>query len=155
MKFVEWLMRNLVPLVLGALFVGGLLLLSGCAHVRPDAITLAGVHQSVPFKGPGPAPFGDDERSAESNLDGFQLGVEWGGKHWFADTGLTYALEETNMQGGPWHFTARMGLRLRLGQRPPRRAPVGEGPFGPELVPLIPDDPDPWDQLNPRPKSAK
>ena len=106
-------MKLLPVLVLAAVFLMAVFSLSGCA-AAPDYLTAAYVHQSVPFKGPGPAPIGDDEKSIESNMDGVELGAEWTGRRMFLDLGAIYALEETNMEGGPWHFTARVGWRVAL-----------------------------------------
>jgi hypothetical protein len=148
---VSKVLKLLAPLALGGLLLVLVLTLAGCA---PKYVTVAAVHQSVPFKGIGPAPFGDNDRSAESNMDGLQVGLEWGGDRWFGDAGLLYALHESNMMGGPWHFSGRVGLRFKFGY------PIGRGPSSqsfPEVVPmepLVPDDPDPWDGLNPRPKKV-
>ena len=107
------ILRALTMIAIAAGFLALVLLASGCSALKPDAYTGAFVHQSVPFKGPGPAPFGDDERSIESNIDGLQLGVEWEEGRLFWDANVIYATSATNVEGGPWHTQFRVGVRIR------------------------------------------
>lgn len=91
-----------------------MILATGCSTVRPDYVTAALVHQSVPMKGQGPSPLGDGYRSAETNLDGVQVGAAWERGRWFGDASLTYALRSRNLEGEPWLFTGRVGAKFRL-----------------------------------------
>lgn len=97
-----------------ALALAALVVLAGCGTVRPDYLTVAAVHQSQPGHGPGPLPFGDQARSAETNLDGVQVGVAWERGRYFGDLDLTYAVHESNVAGGPWIATARVGIKVPL-----------------------------------------
>jgi hypothetical protein len=117
MKILAIILKLLVPLGLAALIIAGALLAS-CAAM-PDYGTMAFVHQSTPMHGPGPAPIGDHERTQESTLDGVQAGVAWEGRRLFGDLGATYALSSRHMRGGPWHVTARVGMRFRFSEPVP------------------------------------
>ena len=88
------------------------LLLSGCSSLRPDAVTVALVHQSEPFRGEGPPPFGDHSRSVETTVDGIEGGLEWQKGRLFWDTRALYALRTRNTGGGEWITTFRVGIRI-------------------------------------------
>lgn len=113
-RFIDELLDALPLLLIAAWFLFAVFSLSGCSTVRPDYGTVALVHTSQPFKGPGPAPFGDNERSQETTMDGVQLGAEWERGSLFWDATVLYALRNRNVAGGPWVTTFRIGARIKV-----------------------------------------
>lgn len=88
--------------------------LAGCASLAPDYLTVAVVHQSQPFVGKFPPPFGDRGRTAESNYDAIEAGLRWERGRLFIEGNLAYAPHSENIAGGPWITTVRAGARIKL-----------------------------------------
>lgn len=107
--FLKWL----TPPVLGALFLFAVFALQGCTSVKPDYVTGAYVHQSQPFVGHGPPPIGNDERTQETNLDGLEVAVGWERGLLFYEAGGTYMVHKTNVEGGQWMTTIKLGVKVR------------------------------------------
>lgn len=73
------------------------LALSGCGA----SYTVAAVHLSHPT-----------ETQVDSTINGIELGAEWTRGKAFAEVGATYAVQRTNMYGGPLSTTFKVGLRF-------------------------------------------
>lgn len=88
-----------------------LLFLAGCT---PTYLTAAAVHLSQPNHGPYPPPIGDHEASPETGYNGLELGARWEEGPYWSEAGLTYSITSRNVDGGPWLFSVKAGVRVKL-----------------------------------------
>lgn len=95
-----------------AVFLLALILLSGCAGLRPTYLEAGLVHQSHAMAGPGPEPIGGSRE--DSTMDGVSGAAGWERGRWFGRAELIYALRDRNVVGGPWIGTFRIGTRREL-----------------------------------------
>jgi hypothetical protein len=79
---------------------------TGCA---PTTYFVAAVHQSQPMHGLGPKPIGDNDQSLETTYEALEAGCRWQRGAWFAETSLDYVVHDTDLTGGPWIFTSKIG----------------------------------------------
>lgn len=96
------------------LMLVAMMLLSGCVVSQPTSIGLSVMHQSQPLRGQGPPPMGDHNDSNETNYEAIGGNIRWETERTFVETDLDYVVHDNYLTGGPWLFTIRAGVQVRL-----------------------------------------
>lgn len=91
------------------------LLVAGCA-LAPNAVQVAAVHQSQPFRGMGPPPVGDHSASQETNWEAVEGTLTWDlGSGWQAQSSMAYVVHSNNLTAPDgFLFGCRVGREVRL-----------------------------------------
>lgn len=89
------------------------LLMSGCV-LQPTSLGLGAVHQSQPMRGMGPPPVGNHSDSRETNFEALEGIIRWETERTYVETDMDYVVHENNLTGGPWVFTVKAGVLVRL-----------------------------------------